>query len=107
MNGETGFLGRTHCYRFHLEDPVFFQKLLRASIEHGHANALTLDLATVAYWYQTEPHRPFPPLLSKEARQPLPAIGAVEMHRWRDAWRRELGGGPLWGNEPLLEGPKI
>ena len=59
VNGETGWLGRTHCYRFHLEDPVYFEKSLRASIEHGHANSLTLDLATVAYWYQTEPHKTF------------------------------------------------
>jgi hypothetical protein len=107
VNGETGFLGRTHCYRFHLEDPVFFQKSLRASIEHGHANALTLDLATVAYWYQTEPHRPFPAMPPKEARQPLPAIGPRDIHQWRDAWRREQGGGLLWGNEGLPENTKI
>ncbi len=107
VNGETGFLGRTHCYRFHLEDPVFFGKSLRASIEHGHANSLTLDLATVAYWYQTEPHRPFPPMPPKEARQPLPPINAVDIHKWRDAWRREQGGGPLWGNEGLPGGTKI
>ncbi len=67
VNGETGFLGRTHCYRFHLEDPIYFEKSLRASIEHGHANSLTLDLATVAYWYQTEPHRPFAPILPTRA----------------------------------------
>jgi hypothetical protein len=101
VDGQTGFLGRTHCYRFHLEDPIFFEKSLRASIEHGHANSLTLDLATVAYWYQTEPHKPFPAFPPKEARRPMPGIGPVDIHRWRDAWRREQGGGPLWGNEPL------
>ena len=37
----------------------------------------------------------------------MPPIGAVEMHKWRDSWRRELGGGPLWGNEGLPEGTKI
>lgn len=107
VNDETGWLGRTHCYRFHLEDPVHFQTSLRASIEHGHANSLTLDLATVAYWYQTEPHRPFPALLPKAQRQPLPPIGVVDIHKWRDSWRREMGGGPLWGNEGLPEGTKI
>lgn len=50
-----GWLGRTHVYRFHLEDPIRFKKSLRASIEHGHANCLTLELASVAYWYQTLP----------------------------------------------------
>ncbi len=107
VNGETGFLGRTHCYRFHLEDPIYFQKSLRASIEHGHANSLTLDLATVAYWYQTEPHRPFAPILPQAQRQPMPPVGPVEIHKWRDAWRREQGGGPLWGNEPLPDGTRV
>ncbi|RYG35450.1 DUF2961 domain-containing protein, partial [bacterium] len=48
-----GWLGRTHVYRYHLEDPIRFKESLRASIEHGHANNLTLELASVAYWYQT------------------------------------------------------
>ena len=107
VNGETGWLGRTHCYRFHLEDPVYFEKSLRASIEHGHANSLTLDLATVAYWYQSEPHRPFPTILPKEQRRPMPPISAVDIHKWRDSWRREMGGGPLWGNEGLPDDVKI
>lgn len=101
VNKQTGFLGRTHCYRFHIEDPVYFSKSIRASIEHGHANSLTLDLTTVAYWYQTEPHAVFPILPPKEKRKPMPPIGPVEIHKWRDAWRREQGGGVLWGNEPL------
>jgi hypothetical protein len=94
-----GWIGRTHCYRFHIEDPIRFRKSLRASIEHGHANVLTLNLASVAYWYQTLPTKPFPPLAPREARKPLPEIGVVEIHRWRDAWRQERGGGALWGNE--------
>ena len=101
VNEGTGFLGRTHCYRFHMEDPVRFEQSLRASIEHGHANSLTLDLATVAYWYQTEPHKPFPPFPAKALRQPMPVIGAVDIHRWRDSWRREQGGGALWGDEAM------
>ncbi|MGV3615687.1 MAG: glycoside hydrolase family 172 protein [Fimbriimonas sp.] len=94
-----GWLGRTHVYRYHLEDPIRFKKSLRASIEHGHANCLTLDLASVAYWYQTLPSAPFPPLPSVEERKPKPEIGAVDMHRWRDTWRKSMGGGCLLGNE--------
>ena len=94
-----GWLGRTHVYRFHLEDPMRFSKSLRASIEHGHANCLTLELASVAYWYQTMPSRPFEALPSPEARAPRPEIGVVDVHRWRDTWRLERGGGDLWGNE--------
>jgi hypothetical protein len=100
VNGATGWMGRTHVYRFHVADPVFFERSLRFSIEHGHDNNLTLDLSSVAYWYQSEPHKPFAALPSREARKPKPRIGEVEMHLWRDAWRKARGSGSLlWGNE--------
>ncbi len=100
--GQTGWLGRTHCYRFHVPDPVRFSKSLRATIEHGHDNNLTLEIASVAYWYQSEPHQPFPAIQPRAQRQPLPVIGSTDLHLWRDAWRRQQGGGrTLWGNEPL------
>ena len=100
VNGGTGWLGRTHVYRFHLADPVYFDRSLRFSIEHGHDNNLTLDLSSVAYWYQSEPHKPFPAFPSREARKPKPRIGEVDIHLWRDAWRKSKGSGSqLWGNE--------
>jgi hypothetical protein len=40
------------------------------SIEHGHANNLSNDVSSTAYWYQTEPHKPLPPLLPVQARLP-------------------------------------
>jgi D-arabinan exo alpha-(1,3)/(1,5)-arabinofuranosidase (non-reducing end) len=99
VNGGTGWLGRTHVYRFHLADPVYFDRSLRFSIEHGHDNNLTLDLSSVAYWYQSEPHKAFPAFPSREARKPKPKIGEVDIHLWRDAWRKAHGSGQLWGNE--------
>lgn len=100
VNEDIGWLGRTHVYRFHIVDPVYFDRSLRFSIEHGHNNNLTLDLATVAYWYQVEPHKSYPPLPDREARKPRPFIGVVEMHRWRDAWRKSQGSDrKLWGDE--------
>ncbi len=51
-----------NVYRYHLEDPVPFAQSIRATIEHGHGNTRKDDFASVAYWYQTEPHAPFPPL---------------------------------------------
>lgn len=99
VTDKLGWLGRTHCYRFFLEDPINFEKSLRASIEHGNGNCLTLDLATVAYWYQTEPHRRFVPFPEKSLRQNMPEIWATDIHRWRNAWRQSMGGGKLWGNE--------
>lgn len=97
---KLGWMGRTHCYRFFLEDPIYFEKSLRASIEHGHDNSLTLDLATVSYWYQVEPHKVFPPIPPKDRRKNMPEIGVNDVHRWRHEWRKAKGfGKTLWGNE--------
>ncbi|MGV3618943.1 MAG: glycoside hydrolase family 172 protein [Fimbriimonas sp.] len=59
---EWPFKGKNSMYRFHIEDPVRFRKSIRVSIEHGEANALSMDMSSTAYWYQHEPHRPFPTL---------------------------------------------
>jgi hypothetical protein len=100
VNKETGWMGRTHCYRFHIQDPVRFTESLRATIEHGHNNYMTQEMSSVAYWYQSEPHKPFPEMISREDRTPKPVIGTTDMHRWRDAWRKSMGNGAtLWGNE--------
>jgi hypothetical protein len=96
---QYGWIGKAHAYRFFIEDPIYFEKSLHASIEHGHANTLTLDLATVAYWYQTEPHKPFPAIPPKDQRQNMPEIWCTDIHRWRHAWRESKGKGKLWGNE--------
>jgi len=62
--------GRYSVYRFHLDSPITFTKSLRATIEHGHANHRSDNYFSVAYWYQTEPHAPFPPLPPVEQRLP-------------------------------------
>ncbi|WP_036746667.1 glycoside hydrolase family 172 protein [Paenibacillus sp. UNC451MF] len=97
---KLGWMGRTHCYRFFLEDPIHFDKSLRASIEHGHNNNLALDISTVSYWYQAEPHKPFPAIPPKERRANMPEINVQDVHRWRHEWRLAMGGAKnLWGNE--------
>jgi hypothetical protein len=97
---KLGWMGRTHCYRFMLEDPVYFDKSLRASIEHGHDNNLTLDLCSVAYWYQAEPHKAFPILPAREKRVNMPEISVADVHKWRHEWRKSKGfSSTLWGNE--------
>ncbi len=63
--------GRVAAYRWHLLDPVRFQDSIRVELEHGHDNEVLVDLATVAYWYQTEPHSPFPPLPPPDRRRVL------------------------------------
>jgi len=99
VNNETGWLGHTHIYRFFIADPVFFDKSCRFTIEHGHNNNLTLDLASVAYWYQ-EVASGLPRTFTKAEREHMPLIGPSEIHLWRHSWRLEKEGNPaLWGNE--------
>jgi hypothetical protein len=64
---------RWSLYRFHLDSPITFTKSLRATIEHGHANDRGDNYYSVAYWYQTEPHGPFPPLPPVDSRLPHPS----------------------------------
>jgi hypothetical protein len=70
--GEERAGGKSSVYRFHLDSPITFTKSLRATIEHGHANHRSDNYYSVAYWYQTEPHAPFPVLPSVEQRIPRP-----------------------------------
>lgn len=74
--GEERAGSRSSVYRFHLDSPIPFTKSLKATIEHGHANARSDNYFSVAYWYQTEPHAPFPALPPVEERLPkLHAVG--------------------------------
>jgi hypothetical protein len=101
VNENLGWCGRTHVYRFHISDPIYFERSLKVTIEHGHNNCLTLDLASVAYWYQAKPLAKLPPIPDKQSRKPRRPIGnALEFHRWRQEWRKSMGGGAtLWGSE--------
>ena len=59
---------RFGMYRWHIPDPIRFEQDLRVTIQalawrHGGPYlALQDDIASVAYWYQTHPHAPFPKL---------------------------------------------
>ncbi len=64
--------GKVCVYRYHILDPIPFTKNIRVSIEHGHANDRSDDYSSVAYWYQTEPHKDFAPMLPVELRLPNP-----------------------------------
>ena len=62
--------GYQTSYVFHLENPVRFEKEIRATIEHGHGNHLRNETSSVAYWYQLEPHKPFG-ILPVQQRKPV------------------------------------
>lgn len=64
------WMGANSMYRFHIKDPVRFDRSIRVTIEHGHANKLSNDYSSTAYWYQQEPHDPAYRLPSVDARLP-------------------------------------
>ncbi len=63
---------RFGLYRWHIMDPVRFEKDLRVTIQalgwrsDGRYLPLQDDIASVAFWYQTEPHAPFPALPERD-----------------------------------------
>lgn len=65
------------AYRFHVPDPIPFSKSLRVAFEHGHANDRSDYYSSVAYWYQAEPHDPFPELAPAGKRLPF-ALESME-----------------------------
>lgn len=72
LPGGPNWSGKSSYYRFHIEDPIHFRKSIKVTIEHGHNNNRPDDLSSTAYWYQLEPHKPFPPLPPVDQRLPRP-----------------------------------
>ncbi|MFX1435288.1 MAG: DUF2961 domain-containing protein, partial [Promethearchaeota archaeon] len=77
LGGGLNWWGKISYYRYHIEDPVYFNKKIVVSIEHGHDNHRKDDWSSTAYWYQIEPHDSslFPKLLDREGRKPRSHIG--------------------------------
>jgi len=63
---------RFGMYRWHIMDPIRFEKDLKVTIQAlgwrsgGRYLPLQDDIASVAFWYQKEPHSKFPPLPAKD-----------------------------------------
>jgi hypothetical protein len=63
---------RFGLYRWHIADPIRFSDDLRVTIQAlgwrsgGRYLPLMDDISSVAFWYQMEPHAPFPKLPSKD-----------------------------------------
>ncbi len=63
---EPGEVPKHGLYRWHIMDPIRFEKDLKVTIQalgwwpNGKYEPLTDDIASVGYWYQTEPHAPYP-----------------------------------------------
>ena len=78
--GNTG--NRGTAYRFHIPDPITFKKSLRAEIEHKGSQKfpdgtksgfIERDdlMSSVAFWYQSEPHKRWPALPPGPERLPF------------------------------------
>jgi len=100
VNDSIGWLGQTQVCRFHISGPIYFDETLKFIIEHGHSNCLTLDQASVAYWYQAPSLTRLAPIPGMEERKTGEFIDTWQIHKWRHEWRKSKGGeGKLWGNE--------
>ena len=71
-DGHYQVMQRFGLYRWHIMDPVRFEKDLKVTIQAlgwrsgGRYLPLQDDIASVAFWYQTEPHAKFPKLPDKD-----------------------------------------
>lgn len=83
---------RSTAYRWHIPDPVVFTKSLRAVIEHKGSQTFPdgkVDgfierddlMSSVAFWYQTEPHQPWPALPPGPERLPFHEQTLLVGHR--------------------------
>jgi hypothetical protein len=74
--------GKLSYYRYHIEDPIAFERQIMVTIEHGHNNHRGDIWETTAYWYQLEPHVPLDPLPNYEQRMPRKVGAAKFWLKW-------------------------
>lgn len=66
-DGHYNVMQRFGLYRWHITDPIRFDKDLKVTIQDlgwhygGRYLAQHSDISSVCYWYQAEPHAEFPP----------------------------------------------
>jgi hypothetical protein len=71
-DGHYQVMQRFGLYRWHIMDPVRFEKDFKVTIQAlgwqsgGRYLPLQDDMASVAFWYQTEPHAKFPKLPERD-----------------------------------------
>jgi hypothetical protein len=71
-DGHYDVMQRFGLYRWHITDPVRFEKNLKITIQSlgwrhdGRYLPQQNDIASVVFWYQAEPHASFPPLPERD-----------------------------------------
>jgi len=72
-DGQYNVSQRFGLYRWHITDPIRFEKDLKVTIQTlgwrsgGRYLPLQDDIASTVFWYQAEPHNSFPMLPGKDA----------------------------------------
>lgn len=82
LGGKDNWKGKHTYYRYHIQDPITFEKSIRVTMEHGHDNHRSDDWSSTAYWYQTEPHVKLPAL--------PPVIDRLPINEEEFEWEWEL-----------------
>jgi D-arabinan exo alpha-(1,3)/(1,5)-arabinofuranosidase (non-reducing end) len=95
---------RTTVFRWHIPDPVTFEKSLRVEIEHvgptfnddgspkaGYGERPDDD-SSVAFWYQQEPHKPYEPLPAAYDRIYYDFSKAIQAEGLRETAEATAGG---------------
>jgi hypothetical protein len=85
LTGYSKFLNGAAAYRFFDQDAISFEKSLRVMLGFGakesnwnrkySASDTVVQFSSTVYWYQTEPHAAFPPMLPVDEREPTPSEG--------------------------------
>jgi hypothetical protein len=71
-DGHYKVMQRFGMYRWHISDPIRFEQDLKVTIQDlgwrgdGRYLPQQSDISSVAFWYQSEPHHPFPKLPIKD-----------------------------------------
>jgi hypothetical protein len=73
-------LGQIAAYRLYIIDPVPFKKNMKVTFEHGKGNQEIADYSSTAYWYQMEPHKPYPHFPIAGQRIPLRIVKPARMY---------------------------
>ncbi len=85
LTGYFPFFKGAMGYRFFINDAISFEKSLQVTIGFGKNEdpffrsqfskpGNELQLSSTAYWYQTEPHSPLPPVPAAPERVPAPEV---------------------------------
>jgi hypothetical protein len=83
LTGYWPFMQGAMAYRFFINDAIGFEKTLNVAIGFGEKEdpsffdqfskpGTKLQFSSTCYWYQTEPHQPFPTLPTIADRSPAP-----------------------------------